>query len=116
MCVCVCVHSHSFLYIYIYTHILFVFFSTMIYHRMLNIVLCSIQYDLVVYSSSVYSSLHLLIRNSQAIPLPPSFPLTNHKSFSLCESLYESVFHSSICSFVSYEFFNFGGTNMGKRI
>ena len=76
-----CVRAHILFCIYTHTHILFVFFSTMTYHRILNIVLCSIQCDLVVYPSSVYSRLHLLIPSSQSVPLPPSFPLTNHKSF-----------------------------------
>ena len=41
-----------FSYTHIYTHILtfsFIFFSIMVYHRILNIVPCAIQYDLVVY-------------------------------------------------------------------
>ena len=104
MCVCVCVRTHSFLYIH--THILFDFFSTMISLRILNIVLCSIQYAFVVYPSSVYSSLHLLIPNSQSIPLPPSVPLTNHRSFlhvslslslSLCKFLLKSLSPLSFC-------------------
>ena len=41
------------LYIYIYIHI-FIFLSVMVYHRLLNIVPCAIQYDLVVYSSYIY--------------------------------------------------------------
>ena len=52
----VCVYIY--MYIYIYTHI---FFSIMVYHKMLNIVPCAIQQDFVIYS--IYNSLHLLIPN-----------------------------------------------------
>ena len=40
ICICVCIY----IYIYIYTHTLFFkFFSTMVYYRILYIVLCAIQ-------------------------------------------------------------------------
>ena len=42
--------SESVMHIYIYT-----FFSMMVYHGILNIVPCDIQYDLVVYPSYIYS-------------------------------------------------------------
>ena len=54
-----------------YIHILFfIFFSITVYPRMLNIVLCAIQQDLVAYPSC-YTGLHLLITNSQSFPPPP---------------------------------------------
>ena len=76
--------SDSVTHIYIF---LFVFFSIMVYHRILSTVPCAIQQDLVVYPS--YTSLHLLIPNSQSIPPPLPLPLGNHKS-----ALY-------VCEFVS---------------
>ena len=54
---------------YIYVHII----SNMIYCRILNIIPCAVQQDLIIYL--LYSSLYLLIRNSNLLlpPLPSSF-------------------------------------------
>ena len=52
----------------IHTHIcFFIFFSIMVYYRILNRVPCATHWGLVIYS--IYNSLHLLITNSQSIPL-----------------------------------------------
>ena len=48
----------------------------MVYYRILNIVACAIQWDLMVYSSS-YNTLHLLIQSSQSIYPPISLEPTN---------------------------------------
>ena len=58
----------------------FIFFSIMVYPRILNIAPCAIQEDLVVYPISIYKSLPLLIPNSWSIPSPPSIPPGTHKS------------------------------------
>ena len=62
------IYMHIYIYIYIYTHILFVFFSIMVYHRILNIVLCAVQWDLLVYPFYIYKNLHLLTPTSYPIP------------------------------------------------
>ena len=42
--------SVIYIYIYVYTHtFFFIFFSIMVYHRVLNIVPCAIQEDLVAH-------------------------------------------------------------------
>jgi len=51
----------------------FIFFAIMGYHRILNIVPCAIQKDLVVYSLSTDTNSHLLIPNSHSYPLSPHF-------------------------------------------
>ena len=85
--ICIC--------IYIYTFFL-IFFSFMVYHKILNIFPCAIQQDLVVIHST-YNSMYLLISNSQSIPPPSHLPLDNHKSvLQVCVSV------SQISSFVSY--------------
>ena len=67
------------------------FFSTMVDYRIVNIVPCAIQYDLVGY----LLCLNLTVSNSQ----PKSLSLHHHKS-GLCG--YESVSALQIGSFVSY--------------
>ena len=58
----------------------------MLYHRILNIIACAIQDDLVVYS--IYNSLHLLIPDSQCIPPPCPLPLGDYKPvLYVCESV-----------------------------
>ena len=47
------------------------FFSMMVYRRILNIVSRAVQEDLIAHS--LYNSLHLLTLNSQSIPPPPSW-------------------------------------------
>ena len=56
---------------------LFIFVSIMVYHKILNIA-CAI-ISILTFINFVYKSLYLLIRNSQSIPLPISFPLGIHK-------------------------------------
>ena len=48
MCVCIHTHTHTYIYIYIYIFF-FTLFSIMVYHRILNTVLYTIQEDLVAY-------------------------------------------------------------------
>ena len=62
--------------IYTYMHIYsFSYFSIMVYYRILNIVLCAIQ--LTLFIQSIYSTLHLLIQNSQSIPSPSNYVFGN---------------------------------------
>ena len=68
-----CTYIHSFFKI---------FFSIMVYRRILNIVPCAIQKDLVSYHS-IYNSLYLLAPNSQSNPPPPP-PLWQPRVCSLC--------------------------------
>ena len=56
----------------------FTFFSTMVYHRILNVVLCA--YSRTLFTHSVYTSLHLLAPDSQLILAPSPLPLGKHKS------------------------------------
>ena len=86
------IYIYIYVYIYIYTHthifmLFFLFFSIMVYHRIMNIILCAIQSDLVVHpfyieefpSASSKFSLY---------PMPLSFPLGNYKSvLYICESV-----------------------------
>ena len=67
---------------FIYIHTFFIFFSIMVYLRILNIVPCAIQSDLVVHSFYI-NSFHVLIPNSQSIARSPHIPLGNRKS-ALC--------------------------------
>ena len=55
-------------YTYLYTFF-FIFLSMMVYHRILNIVPCATQQNLVVHPA-LYDSLHLLTWNSQSLPPP----------------------------------------------
>ena len=71
-------------------YIIFIFYSIVICHRILNIVSSAIRWDLVVYHS-LYKSLPLLIPNSHFFP-PPN--LDNHKSV-----LYVLFFKESISYF-----------------
>ena len=74
-------HTHTFF---------FVFFSIMVYHRILSIVplLCSMA---LLFIHSVYNSMHLLIPHSQSFPPPP--PGNHEPVLYVCESV------SSITSF-----------------
>ena len=56
-------HTHTHIYI-----VFFIFFSIMVYHRMLNIVPCA--YTRILFIHSIYTRLHLPIPNSQSHPLP----------------------------------------------
>ena len=57
----------------IHMHIFFIFISIMVYHRILNIVPCTIELWLI---HSVYNSLHLLFPTSQFCPPRTSPPAT----------------------------------------
>jgi len=59
--------QQTYIYIYIF---FFIFFPIMVYHWVLTVVPCAIQYELL-FICSLYNSLHLLIPNSQFI-LPHS--------------------------------------------
>ena len=70
-----------------YMYMLFIFFSIIVYYKILNTVLCTIQQVLVAYlfyiEQCVYVNPNLLIYSS----LPP-FPFGNHKFvFYVCESV-----------------------------
>ena len=67
MFVCVCV------YIYIY-----IFFSITVYHRILNIVLCAIQEDLVIYPFCILK-LTSANPNLPLHPFPNSLPIGSHQ-------------------------------------
>ena len=62
----------------------FIFFSTMVYHRILNIDTCAIYNRTLVLIHSVYNSLQLLIPNSQSFPSPPT-PLAPTSLFLICK-------------------------------
>ena len=64
----------------------------MVYYRILNIVPYALQSDLL-FTHSVYNSLHLLIPNFQSIPSPPTTPWPPQVC-SLCLSLF--LFHRYI--------------------
>lgn len=55
------------IHLYVFTFF-FIFFSIMAYRRTLNIIPCALHRTL--FAHSVYTSLHLLIPNSQSIPPP----------------------------------------------
>ena len=68
----------------------FIFFSTMVYHRILNIAPCAIQWDLVVYTFCIYQ----FASGKPNLPLPPSpslSPLANTNLFSMSMILF--LFH-----------------------
>ena len=75
------------------------FFSIIGYYKMLNIVPCAIQLDLVVYS--VCNSLYLLISNSQSIPSPFPSLLGNTSLFFMSVSLFVSQIGSFVLYFIS---------------
>ena len=67
------------------------FFSVMVYHKILNIVPCTIYIWALLFIHSIYNSLHLLTPTSQSTPLPPFLPLGKHKSvLYVCESVSDS--------------------------
>ena len=74
------------------------FFSVMIYHRVLKIVLCALQYDIFFHSK--YTRLLLLIPNPQSILLPPPPPLATTTLFSVSVILF--LFHRKVhlCHFL----------------
>ena len=89
-----CCIAKQFKYTHTHTHThTFKFLSVMAYHRILNIVLCAIQQDLL-FIHSVYSSLHLLTPASHSIPsLILSF-LETRSLFSVSVNLF--LFHRQV--------------------
>ena len=85
--------------IHIYTVFFKIFFSIMVYHRILNIVPCAIQQDLVVYPFYIYK----LTSADSNLPLhssPNPRPLDNHQSVVYVR---DSVSISQIGSFVIFQ-------------
>ena len=77
-------HTHT----HTHTHILFHILSP---YRILNIVLCAKQQDLVIYPLSLYNSLYLLIPNSQPFLHNPLSPLATTNLFSMSVSVLQKV-------------------------
>ena len=66
------------MYAYMYTFI-FIFFSIMGYHRILNTF--PVLYNRTfLFIHSIYNSLHLLTPNSRSIPPPLPLPIGNHRA------------------------------------
>ena len=84
--------SHS----VIHTH---TFFSIIVYRRILNIVSCATQQDLVVYPS--YNSLHQIIATSNLVLLYPSPPW--HPQVCLC-AVSSFLFHREVLDFTCKQF------------
>ena len=95
--------QQSDVYIYIYirdiyiTHFIdiyfFTFFSIMVYHRILGVVLFAIYSQTLLFIHPACNSLPMLIPNSQSFPLLYPFLLGNHKSvLMICESVFEKLF------------------------
>ena len=92
-------HVHNLLYIFIffYNTFFFIFFTIMIFLRILNIVLCAIQQDfalktvkvvhciqdLMLCIHSMYNSLHVLAPDSYSIPLPEPYFLATTSLLSM---------------------------------
>ena len=83
-----CCSAKWFSYTYICT-LFFIFFSIIVYHRILNIVPCA-ACRILLFLHPMYNSLHLLIPNSQSNPPPALSPLaTNPKSVPyVCNSVF----------------------------
>ena len=107
-------HSDSVIHIYTF---FFIFFSIMVYPRILNIVPCATSRTLL-FIHSMCNSLHLLTPNSQSIPPPHPSPLATTSLFSMSVSLtlysafknwrqnaFEQVMHSPI--FTSYAYITY---------
>ena len=68
-------------------HSFLIFFSIMVYHRILNTVLYAISRTLL-FIHSIYNSLHLLTPNSYSIPPPTHTPLATTSLFSMSVILF----------------------------
>ena len=74
-------------------------FSSMVYHRILNIVARALQCGILLSIHSPYKSSHLLIPTAHSIPPSPPAPLGNHQ---LVLHVHDFVSVSQIGSFVLY--------------
>ena len=75
----------------------FIFISIMVYQRILNIIPCGIQEDLVFFMYSIYTSLCLLIPNFQSNPLHSNAIYSYcHYSFIHLTKLVSSFFVTSV--------------------
>ena len=89
VCVWVCVHTP--------THTFFIFFSIIVYHRILNY---TVLYSRILsFIHCLYTSLHLLIPNSQSILPIPTFPLA---TTSLLPWLWVCFYHFSSVQSLSH--------------
>ena len=82
-------HTHTYIYIYIYIFKK-IFFSIMVYHRIVNIVPYTYKKTLL-FIHPLYNSLHLLTPSPQSIPPQPPPPSWLPQVFSLSVILF--VFH-----------------------
>ena len=71
----------------------------MVYHRILNIVVCALPCGILLFIHSLYKSSHLLIPTAHSIPPSPPAPLGNHQ---LVLHVRDFVSVSQIGSFVLY--------------
>ena len=93
--------------IHIYTFF-FIFFSIMVYHRILNIVPCAIQQDLVGYptNKALYNSLHLLTPASQSFLCNPFLATTSLFSMSVSLFLFHRYVHLCHSSDFTYKWYH----------
>ena len=81
--------SHSYMYTphtHTYIHILFHMFSSAIFYDWIRFPVLYHRISLLIHSKC--NSLHLLISNSQFIPLPSPYPLTTTSLFSMSVNLF----------------------------
>ena len=112
---CVIVKWLSYTHIYILLNILF---SIMLYPRILEFTVLYSRTLLFIHS--LYNGLHLLIPNSQSMPLPPLLSLGNHKSLlcvnesiSVLWKMSHSVIYNSLWPHGLYSSWNSPGQNTG---
>ena len=90
-----------------YRHSFFIFFSIVVYHRILNTFTCAIHQDLVAYSS-IYNNLHLLILNSQSFPplAPSSLATTSLFSMTVIypSPIFKKNFHMLHLSIIFHQY------------
>ena len=76
-------------------HIFFlIFFSIMVYPRILNIVPCTIKRTLSIHTHTHMNSFHLLILNSESLPLLPHHPALGNYKCVLCICEYFTGIHT----------------------
>ena len=80
--------------LFIYMHFFFIFFSIMVYHKILNIFHCAVYTRTWLFIHSIYNSLHLLVPSSQSSPsLPTTSLLTTTSLFCMSVSLFCRQIH-----------------------